>query len=54
MKSVIVVGLLVIVPGLGWAQSSTDAGAVPHTPWGRAGSPGCVGFSHHYPAGTAQ
>ena len=34
MKSVIVVGLLVIVPGLGWAQSSTDAGAVLHTPWG--------------------
>jgi hypothetical protein len=34
MKSVIVVGLLVIVPGIGWAQSSTDAGAVPHTPWG--------------------
>ena len=53
MNSVIVVGLLVIVRGLG-------VGSVIDRRWrraahtvGRAGSPGCVGFSHHYPAGTA-
>ena len=34
MKSVIAVGLLVIVPGIAWAQSATAAAAGPRTPWG--------------------
>ena len=34
IKSVIVVGLLVTVPGISAAQPVTDAAAVPRTPWG--------------------
>ena len=34
MKSVIAVGLLVIVPGIAWAQSATAPAAGPRTPWG--------------------
>ena len=36
MKSVIAVGLLVIVPGISGAQPATDAAPIPRTPWGDA------------------